>query len=447
MKRALVLAILVILVAGLGAADEAADTGPGTTSSEQITQTVSLQPGWNSVSFKVTGLTFTEDIKPQCSFNWYNQELAEGASADEISDDDRYHVWTQEAGEWSHPDNLDVSEGYSFNVDSECEFEVSGERERIDSFELEDGWNLVNVPSGLALGQIKDECNLRWYSQELASGTSSDEISEDERRFFWVNDGNSWRDPYEEKDHRGDDGVYINSNGDCEINSWPYDGKESDVQDEEDSGTQTNLGEIYFAEDDNILVSSKENSEYEMYDNQIEGRFYSEIEDWRDGDRTLIVENLDTGVKRSYSDNTEVISVPPDDGYVFNMEESGFGELGNDGTSFSVILEHENDKLEKTFTFYPSDSIADWEEDVYSLNEGQSIKDKLGSTFQQSGACKSNYNVKFTDSQSLVISTDSKEKIVGSPSPDQVITLDNFKVTVNQRSATSEEIEFTPECK
>ncbi len=241
MKRILILVILVILITGLGTADGAAETGPGATSSDQITQTISLDPGWNSVSFKVSGLTFTEDIKPQCSFNWYNQELAEGESVEDIAEEDRYHVWTQEGGSWSHPDEIDVAKGYSLNVNSECEVEVTGERERINTFSLEDGWNLVNVPSGLALGQIKEECNLRWYSRDLASGASPDEVSEENRHYYWVNDGGSWRDPHKEKDHRGDDGVYINSDGACKISSWSYDGKQPDNEDSDsdsESGTE-----------------------------------------------------------------------------------------------------------------------------------------------------------------------------------------------------------------
>jgi len=222
-KEAIIFLSFLILLSFSGAADEAAEGGPGTANEEQITQTVSLQSGWNSVSFKVSGLSFSEDIKPQCSFRWYNNKLKEeGVSTDDISEESRHHVWTQKGGSWSHPDEIKVSRGYTFNARSECELEVSGKRKRVDTFELEDGWNLVNVPSGLAMGQIKKKCGLRWYNQELEEGSSTEEISDDERQYFWVNDGGSWRDPHKEKNHRGDDGVYINSDGSCEISSWPY---------------------------------------------------------------------------------------------------------------------------------------------------------------------------------------------------------------------------------
>lgn len=249
MRESIVLAALILLLSSLAVADEAAETGPGASGEEQITQTINLQPGWNSVSFKVSGLTFSEDIKPQCSFRWYNEDLDnDGVSTEDISEDNRYHVWTQKGGSWSHPDQLQVSRGYSFNVGSECEIEVSGTRERIDDFELEDGWNLVNVPSGLALGQIKNECKLRWYNEDLDDGASPEDISDDDRHYFWVNDGDSWRDPHKEDDHRGDDGVYINSDGSCEINSWPYDGEESNndnsESDSDSSSGDNNAGDV-----------------------------------------------------------------------------------------------------------------------------------------------------------------------------------------------------------
>lgn len=247
MKSNVIFFVLATLLLSSLAAAEAAETNPGTSSGEQITQTISLQPGWNSVSFKISGLSFDEDIKPQCSFRWYNQELDQGKDVEDISEDERYHVWTQRGGSWSHPDNLEVSRGYSFNVDSECELEVSGERKRVDTFELEDGWNLANVPSGLALGQIKKECKLRWYNQDLEEGASADEIAQDNRYYYWVNDGGSWRNPHKEKDHRGDDGVYINSDGSCKISSWPYDGKEPDNENSEDSDTNSqteNIGNV-----------------------------------------------------------------------------------------------------------------------------------------------------------------------------------------------------------
>lgn len=436
-----------VLIGCIGAAEDAAETGPGTTSSGQITQTISLEPGWNSVSFKVPDLSFDQDIKAQCSFNWYNQQLADGISSEEIENDERYYVWAQRGGEWSHPDELEVSEGYSFNVGSECEIEVSGERERVDSFELEDGWNLANVPSGLALGQIKEECNLRWYNQDLSNVDTADEISQSDRYYFWVNDGNSWRNPLKQDDHRGDDGVYINSDGACQISSWPYDGEENDYQKGEDDETQTDLGRVYFEENDNVLVSNRENSEYEMYDNQIQGRFFSEIEGWNDGERKLIVKNMDTGVKRTFSDHAEVISVPPEEDIVFNLEESGFGKLENDGTTFNVRLEHENEKSEHSFTFYPSDSIADWQGEKQSLNEGEYGDEELGQKFEASALCKSDYYVKYTESGTLAISKESKNKMIGNPIEEQEYRLDNFKVSINEKDIYDGFIEFTPECK
>lgn len=239
-----VFSFLIILISVSFAAAEVAESGPGTSTTEQTTQTISLQPGWNSVSFKVSGLSFTEDIKPQCSFNWYNQDLADGASVEDISEQNRHYVWTQQGGSWSHPDEIKVSRGYSLNVNSECEFEVSGERTRIDTFELEDGWNLVNMPSGLAFGQVKKECKLKWYSQELASSSPS-EISEDNRHYYWVNDGGEWRDPHKESDHREDDGVYVNSDGSCKISSWPYDGDTSDDSDSDTEDTEAECDSGY----------------------------------------------------------------------------------------------------------------------------------------------------------------------------------------------------------
>jgi len=211
-------------------------------------------------------------------------------------------------GSWSHPDELETSRGYSLNVNSECDLEVAGTRERIDNFELEDGWNLVNVPSGLAFAQIKNECSLRWYNQDLDAGASVSEISEDERRYYWVNDGGSWRDPHRQDDHRGDDGVYINSNGACQIDSWPYDGEDSDTgsenQDrsgETDSSDDFIHGDLYFwdteAETDlvNSEAGSDENAElsYNMYDGDIEGQFRWDNENNKE--YTLWMKNEQTG--------------------------------------------------------------------------------------------------------------------------------------------------------
>jgi hypothetical protein len=308
-----------VLIGGIGAAEDAAETGPGTTSSSQITQTISLEPGWNSVSFKVPDLSFDQDIKPQCSFNWYNQQLADGTSSEEIENDERYHVWAQRGGEWSHPDDLEVSEGYSFNVGSECEIEVSGERERVDSFELEDGWNLVNVPSGLALGQIKEECNLRWYNQDLSNVDSADEISQSDRYYFWVNDGNSWRNPLKQDDHRGDDGVYINSDGACQISSWPYDGKEPDNDNEnyvDDDADDFVAGDLYFwdTEAETGLVNSEAGSdesaelEYNMYDGSIVGQFR-----WNNPEEkeyTIWMKNQNTGESAQASKDNRYINFP-----------------------------------------------------------------------------------------------------------------------------------------
>lgn len=208
-----ILQISVLIFLSAGVAAQAADSGPGVSS--QYTQTVELEKGWNTVSFRVSGLSFEEDIKQQCSFAWFNSDLAgEDISKSDIPDDERYYVWSQKGNEWTHPDDLSGS-AVSLNAAEDCILEVKGERTYTDSIELEKGWNLVPASSG-ELATIRSECSLKWYNQRLSgSERSTDNLN---KYYFWTNSGGNWGNPlnggYELKEG---DGVYVNSAEDCQV--------------------------------------------------------------------------------------------------------------------------------------------------------------------------------------------------------------------------------------
>lgn len=187
------------------------------------TQAITLQEGWNTVSFDISGLSFEDDIRDQCDFNWY--------------ENDDYYVWTQSGGGWTHPDQLSTGRGYTFNADSQCTIEVTGPLDKPNMVTLYDGWNLVNLPQGLSAGDVVSQCgidNLRWYNSRLDE-VDETQIQESERYYFWINKGNSWENPYWTSAAIDEgEAVYINSEGSCTLTS-----SSGEDQDGEDSSIFT----------------------------------------------------------------------------------------------------------------------------------------------------------------------------------------------------------------
>jgi len=191
-------------------------------SAQTIERQFELDQGWNTISADIQDISFSEDIKPECSFGWYNQQLDE-KDPDQIDEEDRYYVWTQEGGDWENPDSLKPEKGYTvFLTQESCSFTLEGEVENFQNIEIGEGWNLVNLRSERDVQKTMETCGespgLRWYNTDIEQG-SAIHLDEEQRYYFWINNGNQWNHPYQEEDHsiKPTDGVYINSQGNCEI--------------------------------------------------------------------------------------------------------------------------------------------------------------------------------------------------------------------------------------
>lgn len=206
-------------------------------SAQQVERQVNLDPGWNTVGFDVAGVRFSEDIQPKCTFGWYNQRLEEGADESDIDQGSRYKVWAQTGGDWSHPDYLNPSKGYSLflDQDSSCSFTVQGEKVNTETLNIEQEWNIVNIESNSDIGAIWDQCGgndgLAWWSTLIDQGLDDEDIWDSDRYHFWVNRGNDWRHPFKNSYNvQLTDGVYVNGREDCTVD---LDVEEEDSPDEE----------------------------------------------------------------------------------------------------------------------------------------------------------------------------------------------------------------------
>lgn len=272
MKKAVIVSLLsLFLVFSVSA--QSAESGPGTQS--EYSQTIELDEGWNTVAFQVSDINFEEDLKPQCSFGWYNSDLSDGASEEEIDEDERYYVWSQEGGEWSHPNMLSAS-AYSFYVTEDCELQISGDYQPVNELNLEPGWNLERIPPQ-KLGKVVEKCSLRWYNSDLSEGVSEEDISEERRYYFWVNNGGEWENPWKtDYSVSQGQGVYVNVGEECSIEF-----SESSSGGETEEASQTS--DIDVSEVERNIVYSRINPDWDdLSDRELatlagvpEGRLYT----------------------------------------------------------------------------------------------------------------------------------------------------------------------------
>lgn len=201
-------------------------------SGQQGERQVNLDPGWNTVGLDVEGVHFSEDIRPECDFGWYSQQLAD-KDAEEVKESNRHYVWGQTGGEWTHPDYLNPAEGYSIYLDQDtsCSFTVDGQKADVESLTIQSGWNIVNVRSNSDVNEIWGQCGgregLAWWSSLLDEGMDPGEIWDSDQYFFWINRGNDWRHPYQNSySVQEADGAYVNGLDGCTV----------DLESQEDDG-------------------------------------------------------------------------------------------------------------------------------------------------------------------------------------------------------------------
>jgi hypothetical protein len=239
-KSVILLAFAALLVSTASGAElNAADGGSG-----ESTQTFTLKPGWNTVSPDVSGTSFSQDFlngDNSCTFGWWNQQLDGEAEPSEIPESQRHYVWARWGGQWTHPDNLEPSRGYSIflNQDTSCDVTVEGDATAAGEVTLQDGWNLVD-PEGLSAAAIKESCEMRWWNRGLARGKSTSSIPDSNRYYFWVHKGEDWVHPYREGGgFRSGEAVYINIVGSCSLDLSGTAPQEEPADDETGDGEET----------------------------------------------------------------------------------------------------------------------------------------------------------------------------------------------------------------
>ncbi|MFB6145743.1 MAG: hypothetical protein ABEJ99_04545 [Candidatus Nanohaloarchaea archaeon] len=166
-----------------GGGSGTATSGPGVSSPSV---TVELSAGWNTIAVPVNSVSFRNQLKNQCDFGWYNQDLDNGKPASQIEASQRYYVWHEAGNEWDHPDTLSPSRGYAVYATSSCQATIHGTISVPSKISMQKGWNLVNIPEGVELKTVKDKCDLGWYNKKLSSGTSASQISRDEHYYFFT---------------------------------------------------------------------------------------------------------------------------------------------------------------------------------------------------------------------------------------------------------------------
>ncbi|MFB6099810.1 MAG: hypothetical protein ABEK16_00925 [Candidatus Nanohalobium sp.] len=205
--------------------------------SGSVEREVELNPGWNTIGVDIEDVSFSEDIRPKCNFGGYNLRLSEGVDEGDVAQENRYFVWSQEGGDWSHPDRLQPMKGYSVYLDQEksCSFSLEGETSGIEEIELEKGWNLINLNSNEDMEDVWNQCGdkLNWYNMEL-KGEDDPVIDESSRYYFWINNGYNWENPMK-KDYSIDkaDAAYVNAESSCTVNLGTSDtsGESSSTED------------------------------------------------------------------------------------------------------------------------------------------------------------------------------------------------------------------------
>lgn len=218
MRKALYIISILLLISALGSA-------------QTVEREVTLNPGWNTVGLDVQDVSFSEDIEDKCNFGWYNLRLNEEDGDDiSFSEDEKHYVWEQLGGEWSHPDVLDPSKGYSLYLrgDSSCSFTVDGEKAELDTLELREGWNTINIRSFKDVEYIGRDCgnSLQWWNTRLKeNNVDAGDISDEDKYYYWINKGNDWRHVLQGYSVSETDGAYVSSIGSCTVNLDSEDGE------------------------------------------------------------------------------------------------------------------------------------------------------------------------------------------------------------------------------
>lgn len=217
-------------------------------SGQQVERQVNLDPGWNTVGIDVQDVRFSEDIQPKCQFGWYNRELTD-KDPEDIDQGERYYVWSQTGGEWSHPDYMNPAKGYSLFLDQDtsCSFTVQGEKADVGTLTVRTGWNIVNARSNSDIRSIWNQCGgnngLAWWSMLKEQGMEDDDIWDSDRYHFWINRGDDWRHPFQNSYNvQTSDGVYVYGREGCTV--------ELDTEEEDDSNDEQPLVENYLILED-----------------------------------------------------------------------------------------------------------------------------------------------------------------------------------------------------
>lgn len=214
MKKLLIILIVFFLFIGLISADT-------------IQKDLTLTEGWNTIGID-SEISFNDDIRNECSFAWWNADLADSSvTEDDISESNRHYVWTQLGGQWSHPDLLSAEKGYSIYSNNNCQLTLELDEEDIEyreEIDIRSGWNTINLLSDLEMYKVWNECEREngigyWNPQMADDEIGGADIHEDNRYRFHIEDGMDWEYPLKtEYSIQETDGAYVYGLNDCTVN-------------------------------------------------------------------------------------------------------------------------------------------------------------------------------------------------------------------------------------
>ena len=107
--------------------------------------TFSLSKGWNLISSPIKKSLTISEIEKFCSLGKYKG----------------YKTWAFDANkqDWTHPSEINPTDGVYVWVNSDCKVEVEGEKQEFTTKELKKGWNLISIGNN-SLEEVEGNCEI-----------------------------------------------------------------------------------------------------------------------------------------------------------------------------------------------------------------------------------------------------------------------------------------------
>ena len=307
-------------------------------SASSVAGSVELEEGWNtfSVSSEISESELTGSS--DCDFR-------------PVEGTDNFFFEQERQGDYEEVEELYPWKAYYGWVSDSCTLETINS-EWDEDVDLNSGeWNLIKPPQNDEV--LEEECDISKGSLES---------------YYYTETGGNIID-LDNHDSRGlNKGIFVWPTNSCNIN---YESTNSE---------EMSLGNLYFKEGENILVSNGKDGDqerelsYEMYDGLIDGSFVSETEE--EVERNIYVENKDTGESMEFGGSGEVVKNPSVGGWwgvssESEVEEGSVYEMDGE-TEFKVEVRSSDSSevwQEETFSFEPFGRGDSTDEDEDSDDE------------------------------------------------------------------------------